>query len=234
MLETKRIHEYREGKRIIDSGETLMYEKYINRVTRRDFVRNVAVGTAAAAVAGAGVTSSGAAPKSEVLTLDRPLGNRYSKYLFTGLKDTLSALIPAFGEPAPYFRGAWQIPGASINIGWQVVTQPNFMEKEGHHHLCDEYFCFFGAQMSDIWSSFDAEVELCLGPDGEIHLITEPTFVFIPKGLHHNPCNFKVVNKPLLFQAIHLGPRFHKIMNGKEYWFEGPGRSMEGWKGHPW
>jgi hypothetical protein len=36
-----------------------------------------------------------------------------------------------------------------------------------------------------------------------------------------------------MFQAIHLGPRFHKIMDGKEYWFEGPGRSMEGWKNHP-
>jgi hypothetical protein len=75
---------------------------------------------------------------------------------------------------------------------------------------------------------------LCMGPEEEKHIITQPTFVFVPKGLHHCPLNFKVVNKPILFQAIHLGPRFHKIMGGKEYWFEGPGRSLEGWKGHPW
>jgi hypothetical protein len=211
-----------------------MYEKYINSITRRDFVKEVAAGTAAVAAVGAGAITSEAAPQPEIFSLDKPVGNQYSQYLFTGLKDQLSAMIPAFGAPAPYFRGAWQIPGASINIGWQVVTKPNFMEKEGHHHLVDEYFCFFGAQLPDIWSSFDAEIELCLGPDEEMHIIKEPTFVFIPKGLHHNPCNFKVVNKPLLFQAIHLGPRFHKIMNGKEYWFEGPGRDASGWKGHPW
>jgi hypothetical protein len=210
-----------------------MYEKYIRSVTRRDFVRNVAAGTAAAAMMGS-MTSAVASDDTEVFSLDRPLGDKYSQYLFTGLKDELSAMIPSFGEPAPYFRGAWQIPGASINIGWQVVKHPNFMEKEGHHHLVDEYFVFFGAQVPDIWSSFDAEIELCIGPDEEKHIITEPTFVFIPKGLHHCPCNFKVINKPVLFQAIHLGPRFHKIMNGKEYWFEGPGRSFEGWKGHPW
>ncbi|HSW38955.1 MAG TPA: twin-arginine translocation signal domain-containing protein, partial [Acidobacteriota bacterium] len=181
-----------------------MYEKYIRSLTRRDFVKNAAVGTATAAIMGAGISASSAAD-SEVFTLDRPLGDKYSQYLFTGLKDELSAMIPSFGAPAPYFRGAWQIPGASINIGWQVVTRPNFMEKEGHHHLVDEYFAFFGAQVPDIWSSFDAEIELCLGPDEEKHIITEPTFVFIPKGLHHCPCNFKIINKPLLFQAIHLG-----------------------------
>lgn len=37
------------------------------------------------------------------------------------------------------------------------------------------------------------------------------------------------VDKPLMFQAIHLGPRFHRRMDGKEDWFEGPGRSNEGW-----
>jgi hypothetical protein len=211
-----------------------MYEKYITSITRRDFVKEVTAGAAVAATIGAGAITAEAAAASAVTSLDRPVGDKYSQYLFTGLKDELSAMIPSFGAAAPYFRGAWQIPGASINIGWQVVTKANFMEKEGHHHLVDEYFCFFGAQMPDIWSSFDAEIELCLGPDEEKHIIKEPTFVFIPKGLHHNPCNFKIVNKPLLFQAIHLGPRFHKIMNGKEYWFEGPGRSMEGWKGHPW
>lgn len=211
-----------------------MYEKYIKSITRRDFVKEAAAGTAAAAMAASDAFASEAPAGSEVVELDRPSGDKYSQYLFTGLKDNMSAMLPSMGEPSAYFRGAWQIPGAGINIGWQVITQANFMEKEGHHHLVDEYFAIFGAQVPDIWSSFDAEVELCMGPEEEKHIITEPTFVFIPKGLHHCPLNFKIVNKPLLFQAIHLGPRFHKIMNGKEYWFEGPGRSLEGWKGHPW
>jgi len=211
-----------------------MYEKFINSLTRRDFVREVAAGTAAAAVAGAEIFASEADPALQADQATDSQGQKYSQYLFTGLKDQMSAMLPSMGGASAYFRGAWQIPGASINIGWQVITKANFMEKEGHHHLVDEYFAILGAQVPDVWSSFDAEIELCMGPEEEKHIITQPTFVFVPKGLHHCPLNFKVVNKPILFQAIHLGPRFHKIMGGKEYWFEGPGRSMEGWKGHPW
>lgn len=210
-----------------------MYEKFITSISRRDFVKDVAAGTAAAVV-GADAFASQSAPKLPTDLSSHPIGQKYSQYLFTGLKDNMSAMLPSMGAPSAYFRGAWQIPGASINMGWQVITKANFMEKEGHHHLVDEYFAIFGAQMPDIWSSFDAEVELCYGPEEEKHIITEPTFVFVPKGMHHCPLNFKVVNKPILFQAIHLGPRFHKIMGGKEYWFEGPSRSLEGWRGHPW
>jgi hypothetical protein len=211
-----------------------MYEKLITAISRRDFVKEVATGAAAVAAVGVDALASESAPESQGETLDRPVGEKYSPYMFTGLKDNMSAMLPTMGAPSAYFRGAWQIPGASINMGWQLITKANFMEKEGHHHLVDEYFAIFGAQMPDIWSSFDAVVELCMGPEEEKHIITQPTFVFVPKGLHHCPLNFKVVNKPILFQAIHLGPRFHKIMGGKEYWFEGPGRSLEGWKGHPW
>jgi hypothetical protein len=211
-----------------------MYEKFITSISRRDFVKEVAAGTTAAVAVGSEVLASQASRPLPTDLSSYAVGQKYSQYLFAGLKDNMSAMLPSMGAPSAYFRGAWQIPGASINIGWQVITKANFMEKEGHHHLVDEYFSIFGAQVPDIWSSFDAEVELCMGPEEEKHVITQPTFVFIPKGMHHCPLNFKVINKPLLFQAIHLGPRFHKIMGGKEYWFEGPSRSMEGWKGHPW
>jgi len=157
---------------------------------------------------------------------------KYDHLLFSGLRDEMKA-IDYIASPAAYFRGAHQIPGASINMGWQVIIKPTFMEKAPHTHDVDEYFAILGAQLPDVFSSFDAEVELWLGPEREKHIITQPTFVFIPKGFLHCPLNFKRVTKPLMFQAIHLGPRFHKIMDGKEYWFEGPGRSMEGWKHHP-
>lgn len=216
-----------------------MYEKFITTISRREFVKEVA-GSAAAvsAIVGAGAAEAEAA-QANIAPKDRkeistPVGTKYNQYLFTGLKDNMSSMLPSMGAPSAYFRGEWQIPGASINMGWQVITKANFMEKEGHHHLVDEYFAIFGAHMPDIWGSFDAVVELCYGPEEEKHIITQPTFVFVPKGMHHCPLHFKVVNKPILFQAIHLGPRFHKIMGGKEYWFEGPNRSLNGWKGHPW
>ena len=152
---------------------------------------------------------------------------KYGKLLFSGLRDEMKA-IDYIASPAAYFRGAHQIPGAGINMGWQVIVKPTFMEKAPHTHDCDEYFAILGGQLPDLFGSFDAEVELWMGPEHEKHIITEPTFVFIPKGFLHCPLNFKRVTKPLMFQAIHLGPRFHKIMDGKEYWFEGPDRSMDG------
>ena len=83
-----------------------MYEKYITSISRRDFVKGVA-GTAAVAAVGIDALASQAVSDSKVFTIDKPVGDKYSQYLFTGLKDELSAMIPAFGEPAPYFRGAW-------------------------------------------------------------------------------------------------------------------------------
>jgi hypothetical protein len=213
-----------------------MYEKFITPISRRDFVKEAAAGTAAAAAVVMGaedLAGQGALNLPKDLE-SHAVGSKYSQYMFTGLKDNMSSMLPSMGAASAYFRGEWQIPGAGINMGWQVITKANFMEKQGHHHLVDEYFAIFGAQMPDIWSSFDAEIELCYGPEEEKHVITQPTFVFVPKGMHHCPLNFKKINKPVLFQAIHLGPRFHKIMGGKEYWFEGPNRSLEGWKGHPW
>ncbi len=99
------------------------------------------------------------------------------------------------------------------------------MEQVGHHHLVDEYFAILGAELPDVFSSFDAEIELCMGPEEEKHIITKPMFVSIPKGFHHCPLNFKKVNKPILFQAIHLGPYFHEINKGQWVYFMGPGKA---------
>jgi hypothetical protein len=46
--------------------------------------------------------------------------------------------------------------------------------------------------------SLPAEIEIGLGPEREIHTITSPTAVFIPKGMVHCPLDFKRVDKPIL------------------------------------
>ena len=210
-----------------------MYEGLIRSMTRRNFFTGVASGAAAAVVAGGSASEADAALQDAKTPASQ--GLKYSQYLFSDLKDPISTTLKYMdSRPAAYFRGAHQIPGASINMGWQVIKQGGyFMEKEGHYHLVDEYFAILGAELPDVFSSFDAEVELWMGPEQEKHVITKPTFVFIPAGFQHCPLNFKKVNKPLLFQAIHLGPYFQKIQNGQWYGFLGPGKSMALWKGHP-
>ncbi len=68
---------------------------------------------------------------------------KYAANLFTGLRDDMP--LDYMAKPSAYFRGAHQIPGASINMGWQVIVKPTFMEKAPHTHDCDEYFAILGA-----------------------------------------------------------------------------------------
>ena len=72
---------------------------------------------------------------------------KYSHLLFTGLRDDMPGVLDYMASPAAYFRGAHQIPGANINMGWQVIVKPTFMEKAPHTHDCDEYFALMGAQL---------------------------------------------------------------------------------------
>jgi len=113
--------------------------------------------------------------------------------------------FPEIAGPQTYFRGAPALPGATANFGWQVFTAPVCWESP-HAHKYDEFLVFLGGQLPDLCSSFDAEVDLWMGQEMEKHTITSTTIVFIPKGVMHCPLNFRVIRKPLLFQAIYLGP----------------------------
>jgi hypothetical protein len=74
--------------------------------------------SAAAAIVGADAFASEDAPDLQAGLESHALGQKYSQYLFTGLKDNMRAILPSMSTPSAYFRGAWQIPGASINMGW--------------------------------------------------------------------------------------------------------------------
>jgi hypothetical protein len=78
----------------------------------------------------------------------------YAKYLFSDFKEDSNLL--AVAGPQAYFRGARQIPGANMNMGWQLFTKPIYLEKEPHTHDVDEYLIFLGGQLPDLFSSFEA------------------------------------------------------------------------------
>jgi hypothetical protein len=110
-------------------------------------------------------------------------------------------------SPQAYFRGDKDLPGAGMNVGFQVFKAPVFLEREPHFHREDEYLVFLGAKLPDVFSSWDAEVHFFLGKTLETMekiVITEPTIIKLPRGYWHSPLNFARVDKPLLFQAVVL------------------------------
>jgi hypothetical protein len=80
-----------------------------------------------------------------------------------------------------------------FSVLWNCITEPFLMVKEAHSHDFTE---------------FDAVIEMSLGEEAEKHLITEPTVLYIPKGMMHCPLNFKVVNKPVIFMNVALTPQY--------------------------
>jgi hypothetical protein len=82
------------------------------------------------------------------------------------------------------------------------------MEETPHSHDFDFYLFFLGR---DDMGDLGAEIELGLGKEQEIHTITTPTSVYVPKGLVHCPLNFKRVDKPILFVHALLAAKYTKM-----------------------
>jgi mannose-6-phosphate isomerase-like protein (cupin superfamily) len=144
---------------------------------------------------------------------------KYQKYVLTDFKEESN--FPGIASPQAYFRGGLQIPGAGMNMGWQLFTDPIYLEKEPHTHNVDEYLCFLGGKLPDVFD-FKAEIEFFMGKEQEKYVIDKATIIYIPSGMVHCPLNFKRIDEPILFHAILLAPQFTRHMNGKEYAYNGP------------
>jgi mannose-6-phosphate isomerase-like protein (cupin superfamily) len=143
-------------------------------------------------------------------------GKKYDHLFSTKLKE--NTLIPDIVPgPQTYFRGDSDLPGAKINMGWQIFTKDYKLETQSHHHDCDEYLFFLGATFPDLVGSFDAEIEYFMGTEYEKHTITQATVLYIPAGTEHNPCWIKRVGKPLFFSALALAPYFNGVYQTMGY-----------------
>jgi hypothetical protein len=144
---------------------------------------------------------------------------KYQQYVLTDFREDRN--LKNVMSPQAYFRGASQIPGAGMNMGWQVLTGPMLLEKKPHSHDEDEYLVFLGWKLPNVFE-FDADIDFYLGEEQEHYEINKATVIYIPKGMVHCPLNFKRIGIPILFHAILLAPKFTKEMDGKQFVFEGP------------
>jgi hypothetical protein len=190
--------------------------------TRRAFFSDVTASTALAAVAMAQLGSPTAAmaqegkkpmegmrPKNVPPWPKGTAGHKYDHLFCARLKE--KPLTDAIATPTISFRGASDLPGAGINLGFRYYVKPFKMELQSHHHDVDEYLFFLGAQLPDLTANFDAEIEMFLGPEYERHIINKPCVLYIPRGFEHNPMDIKRLGKPLLFSALHLAPYFNGV-----------------------
>ncbi len=96
----------------------------------------------------------------------------------------------ALGLDAHIEYGAYWAPG---NMG----NEPN----APHVHDFNQVMLWLGADATDM-GELGAEVELCLGEEGEKHMITTSTAVAVPKGMPHFPANIVKMDKRFVFLTV--------------------------------
>ena len=110
-------------------------------------------------------------------------------------KSITMPMITALGEK--------DIPGSQLVIGFAYIDKPE--DKIGiatHIHPDrDQWIFLFGARN---FVEFDADVEFFL--DGKFHKIDYPFYVYVPKGMSHEPLRITRVGKPLIFIDARVAP----------------------------
>jgi hypothetical protein len=98
---------------------------------------------------------------------------------------------------------------SNFTIMFLRITKPVLMEESAHFHDFDMYLYFMSFDPENM-GELGADIDIGLGPEQEIHNITVPTTVYIPKGMVHCPLNFKRVDKPVLFVHCTLASKYYK------------------------
>jgi hypothetical protein len=130
------------------------------------------------------------------------VGKKYDKYIVSAplAKGKFGPLIEFIGEK--HYR-------SDFSLLFAYISAPCLMEDAPHSHDFDMYLYFLGV---NDFEDMDAEIEMGLGEEQEIHKISTPSSVYIPKGLIHCPLNFRRVGKPILFVHATLAPKYVKVL----------------------
>jgi hypothetical protein len=147
--------------------------------------------------------------------------SKYKKYFLTepGLRNTPRIKM---ANPSAYIDSALHFgTQTNFSMAWRYIKEPMLFDRVPHSHQFDEYLCFLGGNLENIFD-FDATVELYIGQEGELHLIEQPTVVYIPAGLIHTPLTFKRVDKPVLFQPIPLTPDYYSNFGKNVTFYKNP------------
>ena len=132
------------------------------------------------------------------------MAKKYESMIHYFTPEDVKSFGPWCHSPQPYLHGEKDIPGSNLTAGFQVITAPVTLEDAPIMHREEETMFFLGAELPDVFASWDAEVHFYMGPaldKLEKIVITEPTAVRVPANYWHGPLRFVRVDKPVLYQA---------------------------------
>jgi hypothetical protein len=174
--------------------------------TRRGFVKEVAVGSAAVAAAGAllGLTVNASPLQGLVSQTTSDGKSKYGKCI-------VPLPIRKMAETCIFSAGADKLNGFPCNIIYAFGTKTGQLgaSKEPHIHDHDEAIYFIGSDPKS--TELGAEVNFQIGPgDGgmEDHIFSTPTVVVIPRGVWHCPTYTLKIQQPFLCMAVALTPKY--------------------------
>lgn len=174
-----------------------------NPETRRSFMKNIAVGGAAAG----SILSLTADARPLVQTVSTDTSDGKTKYG----KCLVKLPVAKMGGTSMFSAGADLLNGFPCNIIYAFGLKEGVvgMSREPHVHDHDEVVYFIGSDYKDI-GDLGAEVNFKIGPKGqeEDHIFSVPTAVVIPKGVWHCPMIALKLEKPFLCMAVSLTTKY--------------------------
>ena len=99
------------------------------------------------------------------------------------------------------------VPGAfQMNTAWySAVPDKDPVFTEHVHDDADELIGFFSSDPSNPYD-LGGEIELTI--DGEAHLLTKTTMIFVPHGVVHNPMRILRVDRPIFHFSVITKTRY--------------------------
>lgn len=138
-------------------------------------------------------------------------GGEYSKYIVQDLQAPVTG-TPEFQEMYKKFsnRILWIdgniTPGAfQMNTAWYYAVPEKDPVFEGHSHNSPELIGFFS---SDPENPYDLGAEIEVAINGERHLLTKSTLMFVPANMPHMPMRILKVDRPVFHFSVVTSPEY--------------------------
>ena len=186
-------------------------------VSRRDFLVAGSAMIAGGALSASSISAAAQRPGSPGSSSTRPVVfggverltpdgmTKYGKYLTSEI--VCSSKYPQITAPAAKYDGCRGGGENAFFFEWSCITKPFVMDDEPEiDNDRDQFWLFYSGDHEN--PEFGAEVEVSVGEKGKKQIITEATYVWIPKGTKHSLVNFKTIRKPICFMTYFLGPEY--------------------------